>query len=88
MTMPEGTRSEIRRFITDRFPKVSFSDEQDIFEMGFVNSLFAMELVMHIEQTFGLRVPNQELRRENFRSVVAMVELIDRITTDAEITVG
>ncbi len=86
--MPEGTRSEIRQFITDRFPKVTFSDEQDIFEMGFVNSLFAMELVMFIEQRFGLRVPNQELRRETFRSVEAMTELIDRITTRLETTAG
>jgi acyl carrier protein len=86
--MSDDARTAIRQFITGRFPQVTLSDEQDIFALGFVNSLFAMELVMFTEQTFGVRVPNDELRRENFRSVDSMVELIGRVAPNVEITAG
>ncbi|HEY8981711.1 MAG TPA: phosphopantetheine-binding protein [Streptomyces sp.] len=73
-------RAQIRDFISGRFPQITFDDDQDIFEMGFVNSLFAMELVMFVERAFGVRVPNTELRRENFRSVTAITDVVERIT--------
>lgn len=73
-------RGQVREFISGRFPQITFDDDQDIFEMGFVNSLFAMELVMFVERAFGVRVPNTELRRENFRSVTAITAVVERIT--------
>ncbi|WP_130799457.1 acyl carrier protein [Streptomyces otsuchiensis] len=73
-------RSQVREFISGRFPQVTFDDDQDIFEMGFVNSLFAMELVVFVERTFSVRVPNGELRRENFRSVTSITEVVERVT--------
>ena len=76
--MSNDARSEIRTFITTKFPDVTFSDEEDIFALGFVNSLFAMELVMFIEKTFGTRIPNEELHLGNFRSVALMSDLVQR----------
>ncbi|WP_405773943.1 acyl carrier protein [Streptomyces sp. NBC_01538] len=72
-------RGQVREFISGRFPQITFDDDQDIFEMGFVNSLFAMELVMFVEREFGVRVPKTELRRENFRSVTTITEVIERV---------
>ncbi|MFX4294689.1 phosphopantetheine-binding protein [Streptomyces bohaiensis] len=73
-------RTQVREFISGRFPQVTFDDDQDIFEMGFVNSLFAMELVVFVERTFAVRVPNNELRRENFRSVTSITGVVERVT--------
>jgi methoxymalonate biosynthesis acyl carrier protein len=69
--------SPIREFIVGRFPQVRFGDDDDIFSLGFVNSLFAMELVMFIEKTFEFRIPNAALQIRNFRSVHAMSELVE-----------
>ncbi|WP_086824671.1 acyl carrier protein [Allokutzneria sp. NRRL B-24872] len=76
--MSDNTRAELRQFIVGKFPKIELTDEQDIFALGFVNSLFAMELVMFIEKAFSVRIPNDELKLDNFRSVDAMTELIAR----------
>lgn len=73
------TAARIRTFIQARFPQAELTDEQDIFAMGFINSLFAMELVMFIEKTFGRSVPNDELRIDNFRTVEAMAALVGRL---------
>ena len=65
----EGLRSEIRGFIASAFKGRLLGDEEDIFATGFVNSLFAMELVTFIEKTFDITVESEDLDLDNFRSV-------------------
>jgi methoxymalonate biosynthesis acyl carrier protein len=72
-------RSEVRGFLLTRFPKDLLSDDQDLFELGLVSSLFAMELVVFVEERFAVHVPADELRQDNFRSVNAIVDLIERL---------
>lgn len=76
--MTTDPRPDLRSFLSSRFPQVEVADEEDIFALGFVNSLFAMELVMFIERMFGFEVPNEDLTLDNFRSIKAMAELIGR----------
>ncbi|GAA2065270.1 phosphopantetheine-binding protein [Catenulispora yoronensis] len=82
--MAENVKDQILGFLESRFPDVEIPETEDIFQLGFVNSLFAMELVMFIEKTFGVTIPNDELRLDNFRTVKSMAELVDRRTALAE----
>jgi acyl carrier protein len=59
---------------------MSIEDGDDIFALGIVSSLFAMELVVFVEAEFNLSVPHDELRMDNFRSVDAMSEVAHRLT--------
>ena len=77
--MSNNVTSQILAFISGRYPQVEITSTDNIFQIGFVNSLFAMELVMFIEKTFGVTVPNDELRIENFHSAESMTELVDRL---------
>ena len=70
--------SDIRGFIAARHPQAGFADTDDIFELGFVSSLFAMQLVLFLEQHFAVQIPNCELSLANLRSVAAMAELVRR----------
>lgn len=74
-------KEKIRKFIGDNLvvfeDEAEFGDSDNIFEMGFVNSLFAMKLVNYIEEGFGLEVANDDLEISNFSSV-------DRITAFIE----
>jgi methoxymalonate biosynthesis acyl carrier protein len=76
--MTTDPRPDLRSFLGTRFPQVEVADEEDIFALGFVNSLFAMELVLFIERTFGFEVSNEDLTLDNFRSIKAMAELVGR----------
>ncbi|WP_410643396.1 acyl carrier protein [Amycolatopsis sp. lyj-346] len=80
------TTGDILAFITGRFPQAGITATEDIFSLGYINSLFAMELVMHLEKTFGVTIPNEELRIDNFRTAAAMTELVGRLRPAA--TVG
>lgn len=73
-------KEQIRKFIEANLvvfeDEAEFSDEDNIFEMGFVNSLFAMKLVNYIEENFGIEVANDDLEISNFSSVDRITEFI------------
>ncbi|MGH3805169.1 MAG: acyl carrier protein [Pseudonocardiaceae bacterium] len=84
----EQRRESIRSFLLVRFAGKSIADDEDIFDRGFVNSLFALELVMHLERAFQVRLPNEVLRLDNFRTVAAMSATIEKLTQDADAAGG
>jgi len=59
----------IREFLARFFRNADLHDQDDIFAMGFVNSLFAMQLVMFIEGEFAVAVEDEDLDIANFNSV-------------------
>jgi methoxymalonate biosynthesis acyl carrier protein len=77
--VPDTDSARILAFITDRFPQTDITDSEDIFSLGYINSLFAMELVMFLEKTFALTIPNDELFIDNFRTAKSMTELVGRL---------
>jgi methoxymalonate biosynthesis acyl carrier protein len=74
-------KENIRKFIESNLvvfeDEAEFTDSDNIFEMGFVNSLFAMKLVNHIEQEYDLEVDNDDLEISNFSSVDRIAEYIN-----------
>lgn len=73
-------KTKVRTFLCKHLRHHDLSDQDDIFGMGFVNSLFAMQLVMFVEREFGIAVDNEDLDIENFRSVNAIVNLVEKKT--------
>ncbi len=71
---------KIRAFLAERIRNTEITDDEDIFEAGYVNSLFAMELVQFIESTFSVQIGSDDLELDNFRSITAMSQLIERKT--------
>lgn len=69
---------KIREFLNKYINNEDIEDDQDLFASGLVNSLFAMQLVLFLESEFGIAVENQDLNLDNFKSIQALSELIDR----------
>jgi methoxymalonate biosynthesis acyl carrier protein len=74
----EDTRARLLTFLGKYFPHVELQDDQDIFALGFVNSLFAMQLVLFIESEFHFSIEDNDLDIDNFRTLNAMCTLIER----------
>lgn len=72
----------IRNFIKENLvifdDEIDFSDDDNIFEKGFVNSLFAMKLLTYIENKFEISIENEDLDIKNFSSVSRIVCLINK----------
>ena len=67
----------IREFISKYVKCDDYSDKEDLFKNGYVNSLFALELVLFVESRFSIKIENQELNMDNFRSIQAISTFID-----------
>jgi methoxymalonate biosynthesis acyl carrier protein len=51
----------------------------DLFASGTISSLFAMELVVRLEQSYGVAIVGPDLAMDNFRTVQSMTELVVRL---------
>lgn len=77
-------KANIRNFIESNLvvfeDEAEFGDDDNIFEMGFVNSLFAMKLVNYIEENHSIQVDNDDLEISNFSSVNRIAQFIESKT--------
>ncbi len=53
-------------------------DDDNIFETGLVNSLFALQLVSFIEQEFDISIENEELDIQHFKDINSIASLISK----------
>jgi methoxymalonate biosynthesis acyl carrier protein len=74
----EAIAGELTDHLTTRL-RTRVDPDQDLFETGLITSMFAMELVVHLERTFAVSIVGPDLRMGSFRSVTAMSELVDRL---------
>jgi methoxymalonate biosynthesis acyl carrier protein len=75
--MKERERDQVIRYIADRVKGVEVDHDEDLFASGHVNSLFAVQLVMWIQRTFGVQIERGELDFENFKSIDAIIGFVD-----------
>jgi methoxymalonate biosynthesis acyl carrier protein len=75
-------RESIRTFVSNNLNNfgddVTFTDADNIFQSGLVNSLFAVQLIAFLEKQFGIRINNEDMNIANFSSVDRMVEFVEK----------
>jgi D-alanine--poly(phosphoribitol) ligase subunit 2 len=60
---------QITRIFSERLNIHISSQDADLFETGVLDSLSFVDLLMHVEQQFDIRISADELELENFLSV-------------------
>ena len=73
-----GVKETVRRFILSSINVADLNDDDNLFESGLVNSLFAVQLMTFIEKTFAIEVGMEDLDIENFKSVNASTAFVLR----------
>ncbi|HEX5724526.1 MAG TPA: phosphopantetheine-binding protein [Longimicrobiaceae bacterium] len=71
-------RAQVREFVGRFVRGHELDDGEDIFATGFVNSMFAMQLVQFVETTFGITCESEDLEIDNFRSIDALTAFVQR----------
>ena len=74
----DETQLKIKEFLSRFFKSHDLQPAEDIFALGFVNSLLAMQLVAFVEKEFAIQVEDTDLDLDNFRSIDAISSLIAR----------
>ncbi|MGE5560785.1 MAG: acyl carrier protein [Chloroflexota bacterium] len=73
------TEEKILEFIRSRGKTDKVERDTDLFKGGYVNSLFAVEIVLFLEKTFKIRLKDKDITQDNFRTVAAIANLVDRV---------
>lgn len=91
MTVERNAAGEIReqfkRFMSSNFvlpgDEEGLRDDASLLEEGIIDSTGVLNLVMFIEETFGIEVKDEELVPENLDSVNKLVAFVQRKTRRA-----
>ena len=71
-----GIKETVKRFILSSINFTHLDDDDNLFESGIVNSLFAIQLMTFIEKTFAIEVEMDDLDIENFKSLNATTAFV------------
>jgi methoxymalonate biosynthesis acyl carrier protein len=75
-------KNQIRKFILKNLTlfddDVRLLDDDNFFELGFVNSLFALKLINYIEKQYNIKVENTEMEVTTFSTVNGICNFIAR----------
>ena len=78
MTDEADKQGRLRAFVVRSLGKPDLTDDDDIFEVGEANSLYSMELVLFIEEKLAVPLDDDDLVRENFATLDAMGQMVNR----------
>lgn len=77
MTADEKSiKDTIRDFVLGSIPGARLEDDANLFESGFANSLFAVQLMTFIERRFAVQMCRDDLNIENFKSLNAVAAFV------------
>lgn len=86
MTTTDQTSKAIEEsllaFLSDAI-KTEVTADADLFGSGLVSSMFAMQLVVHLEEAYDISIVGPELKLDNFRTVGDMANLVLRLRDGA-----
>jgi acyl carrier protein len=72
-------KEEIRAFLTAHRAfddATEFSDEDSLLESGVLDSVVMVDLISHLEKTYGIKIHEDDMTPENFDSVNSIVAYV------------
>jgi methoxymalonate biosynthesis acyl carrier protein len=66
----------VRNFINGAVNIDGLSDDENLFESGLINSLFAIQLTTFVERKFGIEIGMEDLNIDNFKSISATAAFV------------
>lgn len=88
MSEQNSTSDSIRSFIVKKFPnsrKKALDDDLRLLESGIIDSLGVLDVVAFLEQTFGMKIQDDELTPENFGSIGQLTIFAEQKRARAEV---
>jgi acyl carrier protein len=78
MLSEEGVASQVQALLAEKLFVTVESHETDLLAAGILDSLTLVQMLMHLEERFGLRVAMEDLEIEELRSIHAIARLVAR----------
>lgn len=81
-------KESLKQFITkrhrggDAVETVEIGDHEDLFDRVILDSIGVLEVTRFIEEETGLRIPDRELKVDNFQSISNIERLVQRLNDE------
>jgi acyl carrier protein len=75
-------REDLTRYIQSKLlteaAEVSLQADTDVLRQGIIDSMGVFQVVSFLEETYGIRIEDDEITVDNFQSIDAMVQFVSR----------
>lgn len=79
-----NVKKQIKSFLLENFlftdDEMAIGDDESFLGSGFIDSTGMMEIILWLEDTFGIEVENDEMIPANLDSVNSLIGFVDRKT--------
>ena len=72
-------REQILKVLQDEYPEIDFESSDTLVEDGILDSLTITGMISALSLEFGVTIPYEEIVEDNFNSLDAIAELIERL---------
>jgi acyl carrier protein len=72
------TKERIMEFFKGHSKVDDLKYDTDLFKGGYINSLFALEIVVFLENTFKIKIKNKEISERNFKTINDIAAVVER----------
>lgn len=71
-------RDRVKQILTENYPEIDFESSTELVDDGILDSLTMVGIISALSMEFGVVLPYEDIVPENFNSIDAMVELIEK----------
>lgn len=76
-------QEQILEFFREKKKADALGFDTDLFQGGYIDSLFALEMVVYLENTFHIRLRNADINEANFRTIDSIAAVVERAQKEA-----
>ncbi len=71
-------RDKVKQVLADNYPEIDFESSNELVDDGILDSLTMVGIISALSMEFNVVLPYEDILPENFNSIDAMVELLEK----------
>lgn len=71
-------RDKVKQVLADNYPEIDFESSTELVDDGILDSLTMVGIISALSMEFNVVLPYEDILPENFNSIDAMVELLEK----------
>lgn len=70
---------KVLKLLQEEYPEIDFTGSDELVDEGILDSLTLTGIIAALSMEFDIEIPYDEIIEENFNSVAAMAEMVERL---------
>ncbi|RHQ59691.1 acyl carrier protein [Firmicutes bacterium AF25-13AC] len=70
---------KVLELLQEEYPEIDFTGSDELVDDGILDSLTLTGIIAALSMEFDIEIPYDEIIEENFNSVAAMAEMVERL---------